>query len=98
MKTHLLVSIGLATAMLGGSLALVGSGGVAVASAEDGAARKFAVKSMKALGKRRAADAVTFAEQAVALSPRDPAYRTLLGRHIWPPGGLLRQHRPLPTS
>lgn len=80
MKTHLLVSIGLATAMLGGSLALVGSGGVAVASAEDGAARKFAAKSMKALGKRRAADAVTFAEQAVALSPRDPAYRTLLGR------------------
>jgi len=80
MKTHLLVSIGLATAMLGGSLALVGGGTVAVASAEDGAARKFAVKSIKALGKKRAADAVTFAEQAVALSPRDAAYRTLLGR------------------
>lgn len=80
MKTHLLVSIGLATAMLGGSLALVGSGTVAAASAEDGAARKFAVKAVKALGKKRAADAVTFAEQAVALSPRDPAYRTLLGR------------------
>ncbi|WP_294319940.1 tetratricopeptide repeat protein [uncultured Sphingomonas sp.] len=80
MKTHLLVSIGLATAMLGGSLALVGGGTVAVASAEDGVARKFAAKAIKALGKRRAADAVTFAEQAVALSPRDAAYRTLLGR------------------
>ena len=80
MKTHLLVSIGLATAMLGGSLALVGSGTVAVASAEDGAARKFATKAAKALARKRVADAVTFAEQAVALSPRDAAYRTLLGR------------------
>lgn len=80
MKTHLLVSIGLATAMLGGSLALVGSGTIAVASSEDGPARKFAVKATKALAKRRAADAVTFAEQAVALAPRDAAYRALLGR------------------
>lgn len=80
MKTHLLVSIGLATAMLGGSLALVGSGTVAVASSEDSPARKFAVKASKALGKRRAADAVTFAEQAVALAPREAAYRALLGR------------------
>lgn len=80
MKTHLLVSIGLATAMLGGSLALVGGGTMAVASAENGPARKFAVKAIKALTKRRAADAVTFAEQAVALSPRDAAYRALLGR------------------
>lgn len=80
MKTHLLVSIGLATAMLGGSLALVGSGTIAVASSEDGPARKFAVRATKALAKRRAADAVTFAEQAVALAPRDAAYRALLGR------------------
>jgi len=80
MKTHLLVSIGLATAMLGGSLALVGGGSVAVASSEDGLARKFAAKATRALGKRRAADAVTFAEQAVALSPRDAGYRALLGR------------------
>ncbi len=80
MKTHLLVSIGLATAMLGGSLALVGGGTIAVASSEDGPARKFAVKATKALAKRRAADAVTFAEQAVALAPRDAAYRALLGR------------------
>ena len=80
MKTHLLVSIGLATAMLGGSLALVGGGTIAVASSEDGPARKFAVKATKALTKRRAADAVTFAEQAVAFAPRDAAYRALLGR------------------
>ncbi|MEH3039014.1 MAG: SPOR domain-containing protein [Sphingomonas paucimobilis] len=80
MKTHLLVSIGLATAMLGGSLALVGGGTVAVASSDGGPARKFAVKATKALAKRRAADAVTFAEQAVALAPRDAAYRTVLGR------------------
>lgn len=80
MKTHLLVSIGLATAMLGGSLALIGGGTVAVASSDGGPARKFAVKATKALAKHRAADAVTFAEQAVALAPRDAAYRALLGR------------------
>ena len=80
MKTHLLVSIGLATAMLGGSLALVAGGTVAVASSQNGAARKFADKAMRALAKRHPAQAVTFAEQAVALSPRDASYRALLGR------------------
>ncbi|MFD1033374.1 SPOR domain-containing protein [Sphingomonas hankookensis] len=80
MKTHLLVSIGLATAMLGGSLALVAGGTVAVASSENGAARKFADKAMRALAKRHPEQAVTFAEQAVALSPRDATYRALLGR------------------
>lgn len=80
MKTHLLVSIGLATAMLGGSLALVAGGTVAVASSENGVARKFADKAAKALSKRNPAQAVTFAEQAVALSPRDATYRALLGR------------------
>lgn len=80
MKTHLLASIGLAATMLGGSLALVGSGTVAVASAEQGAARKFADKAARALARRHATQAVTFAEQAVALSPRDAAYRALLGR------------------
>ncbi|MDJ0277797.1 SPOR domain-containing protein [Sphingomonas sp. 2R-10] len=80
MKTHLLVSIGLATAMLGGSLALVAGGTVAVASSEDGAAGKFAGKALQALAKHRPAQAVTFAEQAVALSPRDATYRSLLGR------------------
>ncbi|MGN5373980.1 SPOR domain-containing protein [Sphingomonas hankookensis] len=80
MKKHLLVSIGLATAMLGGSLALVAGGTVAVASSENGAAGKFADRAIKALAKRRPAQAVTFAEQAVALSPRDATYRALLGR------------------
>ena len=80
MKTHLLVSIGLATAMLGGSLALVSSGTVAVASSEAGIAQKLAGKAAKALAKRRGDEAVTLAEQAVALAPRDAGYRTLLGR------------------
>lgn len=80
MKSHLLASIGLAAVMLGGSLALVGSGTVAVASAEQGAASKFADKAARALTKRQAPQAVTFAEQAVALSPRDATYRALLGR------------------
>lgn len=80
MKTHLLVSIGLATAMLGGSLALVASGTVAVASSEQGMAQKLAGKAAKALAKRRGDEAVTLAEQAVALAPRDAGYRTLLGR------------------
>lgn len=80
MKTHLLVSIGLATAMLGGSLALVASGTVAVASSEQGMAQKLAGKAAKALAKRRGDEAVTLAEQAVALLPRDAGYRTLLGK------------------
>ncbi|KQM41074.1 SPOR domain-containing protein [Sphingomonas sp. Leaf10] len=80
MKTHLLVSIGLATAMLGGSLALVASGTVAVASSEQGMAQKLAGRATKALAKRQGDAAVTLAEQAVALAPRDAGYRTLLGR------------------
>ncbi len=80
MKTHLFASIGLATAMLGGSLAIVGSGTVAVASAEHGAAGKFADKATRALARRQVPQAVTFAEQAVALSPQDAGYRSLLGR------------------
>ncbi len=80
MKTHLLISVGLATAMLGGSLALVASGTVAVASSEQNMAQKLAGKASKALAKRRSDEAVTFAEQAVSLAPRDPGFRTLLGK------------------
>ncbi|WP_082454041.1 SPOR domain-containing protein [Sphingomonas sp. Leaf62] len=80
MKTHLLISVGLATAMLSGSLALVASGTVAVASSEQNMAQKLAGKAAKALGKRRSDEAVTFAEQAVSLAPRDPGFRTLLGK------------------
>lgn len=80
MKTHLFVSIGLAATMLGGSLALVASGTMAVASSEQGMAQKLAGKAAKALAKRRGDEAVTFAERAVALMPRDAGYRTLLGR------------------
>lgn len=78
MKNHLLVSIGLATAMLGGSIALVTSG--SVAGAEPGLAAKLAGKANKALAKHHADQAVTLAEQAVSLSPRDAGYRNLLGR------------------
>ncbi|KQM19862.1 hypothetical protein ASE73_17140 [Sphingomonas sp. Leaf24] len=80
MKTHLLISVGLATAMLGGSLALVASGSVAVASSEQTMAQKLAGKAAKALAKRHGDEAVTLAEQAVTLAPRDPGYRTLLGK------------------
>lgn len=78
MKTHLLISIGLATTMLGGSLALVASGTVAVA--EQGQAQKLVARANRALAKHRGDEAVTYAEQAVALASRDATYRALLGR------------------
>ncbi|KQN37692.1 hypothetical protein ASG37_11770 [Sphingomonas sp. Leaf407] len=80
MTNRLFVSIGLATAMLGGSLGIVAMGTGAVAAGGDAAAPRLAAKAAAMLGKDKGAQAVGFAEQAVALAPRDASYRALLGR------------------
>ncbi|KQM98118.1 SPOR domain-containing protein [Sphingomonas sp. Leaf25] len=80
MTNRLLVSIGLATAMLGGSLGIVAMGTGAVAAGGDAAAPRLAAKAAAMLGKDKGVQAVGFAEQAVALAPRDASYRALLGR------------------
>jgi Flp pilus assembly protein TadD len=78
MKTRALVNLTLPVLLLAG-------GTVAVASARDAAsdakaAQAVAAKAGKALGKRDAARAVLFAEQAVQLSPHDAGHRALLGQ------------------
>ncbi|WP_375427187.1 tetratricopeptide repeat protein [uncultured Sphingomonas sp.] len=78
MNMRTLVNMTLPVLMLAG-------GSVAVASARNAAggakaAASIANKAAKALGKRDAARAVTLAEEAVRLAPRDAAHRALLGR------------------
>lgn len=84
MKSHLFLSIGMATAMLGGSIAVVTSGSVAVASSKTDADAKRAARLMdkatQLVAKRKGAAAVRAAEAAVALMPAHGAYRTVLGQ------------------
>ena len=78
MRTHTLAGAAV-TALLLGAFA---AGGATIAGDRDIARQATAVaaKASKALGKGDAVHAVAFAENAVALSPRDPAYRMLLGQ------------------
>ncbi len=80
MKSRMLATISLAGGMLCGSLGAIATGSVAVAADDARTAPRFAAKAGAAMAKRRGASAVRFAEQAVALAPRDAAYRALLGR------------------
>jgi Flp pilus assembly protein TadD len=78
MKTHTLAGVG-ATALLLGAFA---AGGMTVAGQRDAAKEAAAVagKAAKALAKSDAAHAVSLAEDAVTLAPRDADYRMLLGQ------------------
>jgi len=77
MKTRTIIA---ATLLAGASLA----GGLAATAASDTGAERRAASHAgtagKALKKRDAAKAVKAAEEAVALQPRNAAYRTLLGQ------------------
>ena len=69
------------TTMMLGSVSGQAAGNAAVS--QETAARQavgFAKKASKALAKKKAAKAVVFAEQAVALQGRSPEYRMLLGQ------------------
>lgn len=78
MRTHTLAGAA-ATALLLGAFA---AGGVTLAGdrATTKQATAAASKASKALGKGDAVHAIAFAENAVSLSPRDPAYRMLLAQ------------------
>lgn len=80
MKSRMLATISLAGGMLCGSLGAIATGSVASAADDARTAPRFAEKAGAALAKRKGATAVRFAEQAVALAPRDAVYRALLGR------------------
>lgn len=78
MRTHTLAGAG-ATVLLLGAFA---AGGMTIAGERDVAKQATAAagRAGKALARNDAAHAVAFAEGAVALAPRDPAYRMLLGQ------------------
>lgn len=78
MRTHTLAGAG-ATVLLLGAFA---AGGITIAGERDVAKQATAAagKAGKALARNDAARAVAFAEGAVALAPRDPAYWMLLGQ------------------
>lgn len=86
MTPRLILSLGLSALVLGGSVVGCTSTDTRVAKASDRsaaqsakAAARDAGKASRALAKRDPA-AVGFAESAVALAPRDAAYRMLLGQ------------------
>ncbi len=87
MTPRLILTFGMSALMLGGSM--VGCTGTTgrIASASDRSealaaknAARDADKAARALARRDAPTAVTFAEGAVRLSPRDAGYRMLLGQ------------------
>lgn len=78
MNTRMLLKVSLPALLVAGATVAVASAGDDVADAK--AAAKVAAKAERALTKRVAADAVMFAEQAVALSPQDAGHRALLGQ------------------
>jgi Flp pilus assembly protein TadD len=87
MTSRAVLSLSLSALMLGGSMVgcTAGAGGLASASSKSEAAAvvaagRAAADARRALASGRAADAVSFAERAVALSPRDAGYRALLGQ------------------
>lgn len=94
MKTHTLVGVGLTALLLGGFAA----GGVTFAGDRDGktiekqADASFA-KASKALSKGDGAQAVSFAEAAVALKPQDATYRMLLGQSYLKAGRFTSAHQ-----
>ncbi len=94
MKTHTLVGVGLTALLLGGFAA----GGVTFAGDRDGAAIEKQAdatfdKASKALSKGDGAQAVSFAEAAVALKPQDATYRMLLGQSYLKAGRFVSAHQ-----
>lgn len=83
MTMRAIATLGLSALVLGGTMVGCAGGGIASASSRsaDNIARQAAVnaaKADKALKKGDAIKAVSFAEAAVALLPRDAGFRTLL--------------------
>lgn len=85
MKTRVILSLGLSSLALGGSLVALTHGGIAVAGARTDAqatkdANANARKAEGALEDRNGASAVRYAEAAVGLVPQSAEYRMLLAQ------------------
>ncbi|MCM8730030.1 tetratricopeptide repeat protein [Hephaestia sp. GCM10023244] len=87
MTTKILLTIGASALLFGGTMVSCAGyqAGVASASTRDADAdarqiAKLVDKASRALARNKAADAVDYAEKAVALAPRDVSYRVLLGQ------------------
>ena len=87
MRIRAIAGLSLSALMLGGTMVGCAQGGAGIASAssrDEAAMAKRAVasaeKARKALMKEQAAQAVPFAETAVAMQPRDAGYRALLAQ------------------
>jgi Flp pilus assembly protein TadD len=88
MKTRTLMSLGLSSLVLGGSMVgctATNQGGLASAGTRDSAiaakvAARDAVRARAALAKGQTGAAVSAAEAAVALMPQNAGYRSLLGQ------------------
>ncbi|WBH16883.1 SPOR domain-containing protein [Sphingomonas radiodurans] len=97
MNKRTIASLSLSALMLGGTIAGVTYGGIAVASSRSDAAiakaaAGNAAKASKALAKGDPAKAIGFAEAAVALMPQDASYRTLLGAAYLKAGRFTSAH------
>ena len=87
MRIRAIAGLSLSALMLGGTMVGCAQDGAGIASAssrDEAAMAKRAVasaqKARKALAKEQAAQAVPFAETAVAMQPRDAGYRALLAQ------------------
>lgn len=87
MRIRAIAGLSLSALMLGGTMVGCAQDGAGIASAssrDEAAMAKRAVasaeKARKALAKEEAAQAVPFAETAVAMQPRDAGYRALLAQ------------------
>ncbi|MFT3977807.1 MAG: tetratricopeptide repeat protein [Sphingomonas bacterium] len=87
MKIRAIAGLSLSALMLGGTMVGCAQDGMGVASASsrsDAANAKQAAdnaeKARKALGRGQSAEAVSFAEAAVAMRPQDVGYRAILGQ------------------
>ncbi len=87
MKIRAIAGLSLSALMLGGTMVGCAQDGIGIASASsrgDAANAKQAAdnaeKARKALGRGQPTEAVSFAETAVAMRPRDAGYRAILGQ------------------
>lgn len=99
MKLRAVLSLSLSAVMLGGTMVACGHGqGFASASARNAdkaqqQATDLAGKARKALAKKKGADAVRYAEAAVALESRNVDYRALLGQSYLQAGRFVSAHQ-----
>jgi len=99
MKSRVVATFGFSALLLGGTMVGCTQGqGLASASSRDAGkaqaqAADLAAKAGKALAKKDGDKAVSYAEAAVALQPRDAGYRALLGQSYLQAGRFASAHQ-----